>query len=305
MRMDWITGIGRAVAYIEDNLAGEIDPAEAAARSYSSPSHFARVFSILSGYTLGEYIRMRRLTLAGAELARGETKVIDAALKYGYDSPDSFAKAFRAFHGISPSEARRSGAKLKSFSRLSLKITLEGGSIMQFRIEEKKAFRLLGYRRRFTGSPADRMEQEKAFFCETRLNQFLLAGMAKDADTQYSVMANFGEDGYDFYIAGAVPDDLIDVHRSPEYVGAELADRLGLEPVTIPAGEWLVCETERCQYPVTRHIPLRQEAVTNWLPDSGYELRESPEFMVSHWYDDERYKERYVEIWLPIRRIDK
>ena len=93
--MDWITGIGRAVAYIEENLAGEIDPAEAAARSFSSPSHFARVFSILSGYTLGEYVRLRRLTLAGAELARGETKVIDAALKYGYDSPDSFARAFQ------------------------------------------------------------------------------------------------------------------------------------------------------------------------------------------------------------------
>ena len=302
--MDWITGIGRAVSYIEDNLAGEIDFAEAAARSCSSPSHFARVFSILSGYTLGEYVRLRRLTLAGAELARGEARVIDTALKYGYDSPDSFAKAFRAFHGISPSEARRSGAKLKSFSRLSIKITLEGGSIMNYRIEERQAFRLLGYRRRFTGSPAERMEQEKAFFCETRLNQFLLAGMAKDADTQYGVMTNFGEDGYDFFIAGAVPEDLIDAHRSPEYVGEELADRLGLEPIRIPAGLWLVCETERCRYPTLQHIPLRQEAVTNRLPDSGYELREGPEFMVAHWFADERYTERYVEVWLPIRKTD-
>lgn len=302
--MDWITGIGRAVSYIEDNLAGEIDFAEAAARSCSSPSHFARVFSILSGYTLGEYVRLRRLTLAGAELARGEARVIDTALKYGYDSPDSFAKAFRAFHGISPSEARRSGAKLKSFSRLSIKITLEGGSIMNYRIEERKAFRLLGYRRRFTGSPAERMEQEKVFFCETRLNQFLLAGMAKDADTQYGVMTNFGEDGYDFFIAGAVPEDLIDAHRSPEYVGEELADRLGLEPIRIPAGLWLVCETERCRYPTLQHIPLRQEAVTNRLPDSGYELREGPEFMVAHWFCDERYTERYVEVWLPIRKTD-
>ena len=301
--MDWITGIGRAIAYMENHLEDEIDFAEAAARSFSSPSHFARVFSILSGYTPGEYVRMRRLSLAGAELARGGVKVIDAALKYGYDSPDSFAKAFRAFHGVSPSEARRSGAKLKSFSRLSLKLTLEGGSIMKYRIVEKEAFRLLGYKRRFTGSPSERMEQEKAFFCETRLNQFLLAGMAKDADTQYGVMSDFGEDGYDYWIAGAVPDDLIDAHRSPEYVGGELADRLGLMVVEIPAGEWLICETERCQYPTMKHIPLRQEAVTNRLPDSGYELREGPELMVAHWYDDERYEERYVEIWLPIRKI--
>lgn len=301
--MDWITGIGRSIAYIEENLAGEIDFDEAAARSYASPSHFARIFSILSGMTLAEYVRMRRLTAAGAELAKGEIRVIDAALKYGYDSPDSFAKAFRAFHGISPSEARRSGAKLKSFSRLSLKLTLEGGTIMNYRIEETKPVRLLGFRRRFTGLPSERMEQEKAFFCETRLGQFLLAGMAKDADTQIGVMTNFGDDGYDYYIAGAVPEDLIGVHRSPEYVGEELSDKLGLEPVEIPGGLWLVCETERCQYPVTKHIPLRQEAVTNWLPDSGYELREGPELMIAHWYCDDRYTERYCEIRLPIRKI--
>ena len=192
---------------------------------------------------------------------------------------------------------------LKSFSRLSLKLTLEGGHIMNYRIEERGAFRLLGFRRRFTGTPADRMEQEKDFFTETRLGQFLLMGMAHDAVTQYGVMTNFGEDGYDFCIAGAVPDDLIDAYRSAEYVGEELADRLGLEPIEIPAGLWLVCETERCQYPVTKHIPLRQEAVTNWLPDSGYELRDGPELQISHWYNDDRYLKRYVEIWLPVRKI--
>ena len=300
--MDWITGIGRAIDYIEENLGGEIDPAEAAARSYSSPSHFARVFSILCGYTLGEYIRLRRLTLAGAELAAGDIRVIDAALKYGYDSPDSFARAFRAFHGVLPSEARRKDVTLKSFSRLSLKITLEGGTIMNYRIEEKNAFRMLGYRRRFTGSPAERAEQERDFFTGTRLGQFLLAGMQHDADTQYGVLTNFGDDGFDYYIAGMVPEDLIEVHREPAYVGAETADRIGLEPILIPAGLWLVCETERCQYPTEKHLRLRQEAVSNWVPDSGYEFRSGPEIEVAHWYSDERYRKRYIELWLPITK---
>ncbi len=300
--MDWITGIGRALDYIEENLDGEIDYAEAAARSCSSPSHFARVFSLLCGYTLGEYVRLRRLTLAGAELAHGECRVIDAALKYGYDSPDSFAKAFRAFHGVSPSDARRPGTSLRSFSRLSLKISLEGGTMMDYRIEDKKAFRLLGYKRRFTGSPGDRAEQEADFYTETRLGQWVLQGMAHDADTQYGVLTDFDEEGYDFWIAGLVPDDLIDVCRNPEYLGEEAADRLGLEPVEIPAGLWLVCETKRCRHPTEEFLALRREAVGHWLPNSGYELRDAPEIEVSHWYNDERCLSRYVEIWLPIRK---
>ena len=299
--MDWITGIGRALDYIEENLDGEIDYAEAAARSCSSPSHFARVFSLLCGYTLGEYVRLRRLTLAGAELARGECRVIDAALKYGYDSPDSFAKAFRAFHGVSPSDARKPGTSLRSFSRLSLKISLEGGTMMDYRIEDKNAFRLLGYKRRFTGSPADRAEQEADFYTETRLGQWVLQGMAHDTDTQYGVLTDFDEEGYDFHIAARVPDDLIDACRKPEYLGEEAADRLGLEPVEIPAGLWLVCETKRCRHPTEEFLSLRREAVGHWLPGSGYELRDAPEIEVSHWYNDERYLSRYVEIWLPIR----
>ncbi|MBP3667282.1 MAG: helix-turn-helix domain-containing protein, partial [Clostridia bacterium] len=98
--MDWITGMQKAIDYIEAHLTEEIDYERVAAESFSSSYHFQRVFSILCGYTLGEYIRLRRLTLAGAELAGGGVRVIDIAMKYGYDSPDSFAKAFQRFHGI-------------------------------------------------------------------------------------------------------------------------------------------------------------------------------------------------------------
>ena len=92
--MEWINGMQRALAYIEEHLTEEIDYEEVAKQSFSSSFYFQRVFSILCGYTLGEYIRNRRLTLAGAELQSENAKVIDVALKYGYESPDSFAKAF-------------------------------------------------------------------------------------------------------------------------------------------------------------------------------------------------------------------
>lgn len=175
--MEWVVGIQRAIDYIEDHITEELDYEEIARTGFSSSYHFQRVFSILCGYTLGEYIRSRRLTLAGMELAADKIRVIDAAVKYRYESPDSFAKAFARFHGITPSAARERGARLRSFARLSIRISLEGGSSMDYRIEEKPEMVLTGYKRFFTGSPAERDAQEEAFYVTTRLNQYALKGL--------------------------------------------------------------------------------------------------------------------------------
>ena len=143
--MDWVKGVQQAIDYMEMHLTEELRLEEIAARSYSSPYHFQRVFSILCGITMSEYIRNRRLTLAGKELQETSEKVIDIALKYGYDSPDSFARAFARFHGITPSEARRKGAVLQAFSPLSVKIILEGGEKMKYRLEDKEAMTFIGH----------------------------------------------------------------------------------------------------------------------------------------------------------------
>ena len=100
--MDWIQGIQRAINYVEANITEEIDFEEVARQAYSSPFHFQRVFGILCGLSLGEYIRLRRLSLAGEELSGGNARIIDIALKYGYDTPESFSRAFTRFHGIAP-----------------------------------------------------------------------------------------------------------------------------------------------------------------------------------------------------------
>lgn len=141
--MDWITGIQRAVNYIEAHITEHIDYEEAAKQAYSSSFHFQRVFSILCGFTLGDYIRMRRLSLAGNELSSSGIRVIDAAFKYGYDTPESFSRAFTRFHGVSPSQAKQGCAALKSFSPLSVKLILDGGNIMNYRIETKDAFQII------------------------------------------------------------------------------------------------------------------------------------------------------------------
>ncbi len=119
--MDWIKGIQRAVDYVEAHMTEPIDYEETAKQAYSSSFHFQRVFRILCGFTRGEYIRMRRLSLAGKELASSGVRVIEAALKYGYDSPESFSRAFTRFHGVSPSQAKRKGAGLKFVSPLTVK----------------------------------------------------------------------------------------------------------------------------------------------------------------------------------------
>ena len=298
--MDWITGIQNAINYIEDHLTEDIDYDRVAKESFSSGYHFQRVFSILSGYTLGEYIRSRRLSLAATELATGREQVIDIAAKYGYESPDSFAKAFQKFHGITPSQARSEGAVLKNFSRLSLKITLEGGSIMNYKIEKKPALILMGYKKRFTGVPGDRQSQDHNFIVATRPNQAILQYMAHDVDTSYSVFTNFDDEGYDYYVASYIGAESRQTFE--EEMGSEIYNRF--ETIEIPEATYLVCETERCKWPCDNLDELYQKAVNEWLPSSDYELAEGPEVEVVHWYykenDEALNRSRYTELWLPI-----
>ena len=121
--MEWVKGLQKAIDYIEDHITEDIDYAEIAKQAYSSNFHFQRVFHIICGYSIGEYIRNRRLSLAGTDLSSGNEKVIDIALKYGYNSPESFSRAFTKFHGITPAQAKSEKLTLKSFSRVSVKIT--------------------------------------------------------------------------------------------------------------------------------------------------------------------------------------
>lgn len=141
--MDWITRIQRAIDYVEAHIMEPIEYEEVAKCAYSSSFHFQRIFSILCGFTLGEYIRSRRLSMAGNELSESNEKIIDVALKYGYDSPESFSRAFTRFHGVLPSQVKANGVSLKSFSPLFVKLILDGGNIMDYRIENKNSFDII------------------------------------------------------------------------------------------------------------------------------------------------------------------
>lgn len=200
--MNWIQGIQNAIEYIEGHITENIDYEILAKVAYSSSYHFQRVFGIMCGMTLGEYIRRRRLTLAGKDLLIENAKVIDIAFKYGYDTPESFSRAFTRFHGINPSQVKK-GCSLNSFSRLSVKIDLIGGNEMKYEIKEMPELILVGYKKHFTGVPygEERSRQEAEFAKTTRAKQWLLTGASCDYSTEYCIITNVNDNGYDFYIA--------------------------------------------------------------------------------------------------------
>ena len=172
---------------------------------------------------------------------------------------------------------------------------------MNYRIEEKPAMLLTGYKRRFAGDPNEKEMQDHYFACESRVYQYILQGMSRDHVKTYQVLTNFAPDGYDFYFA----------HELPSWALKDFDDDLGemakhFEHLRIPAGQYLVCETERCKYPTNLLDDLRRQAVSEWLPTSGYELRDAPEIGVIHWFweegNDKVNHARYCELWLPIAK---
>lgn len=302
--MDWIVGIQRAIDYIEDHLTETIDYEEVAKQCYSSSYHFQRVFSILCGFTLGEYIRNRRLTLAGRELATTNAKVIDVAIKYGYESPDSFAKAFQKFHDILPSQARSNGSNLKSFSRLVLNFSLEGGITMNYRIETKPALTLLGYKKRFNGTPYDesRQQQESDFFTTTRAHQWMLKGMSNDKMSDYCVLSNFDDDGYDFYISVTTDAYERDNLYNSEVTGIDFMGKFGFEEIIIPERTYIVFETEKTKMPIPEYFDIRKQIAAEWLSNDEYQISNAPELAVYHRGIVGGYNGRTIEIWIPIEK---
>lgn len=301
--MDWTESMQRAIDYVERHLDGELDYEEIAAQSYFSRYHFHRVFGALCGCTIGEYIRKRRLTLAAQELAQKKAKVLDVAIRYGYDSPDSFSKAFLRFHGVLPSQAKR-GAPLRSFPIFTLQnLSNAGGRYeMNYKIEERSGKILVGYKKRFTGVPygEEREKQEREFFSTTRGKQWLLRGASDNPELDYCLITNVDEEGYDFYIASEVDEWGREALFDPKIMGIDGVENWGFEIIELKPQKYAVFETEKQRKPVSEYMDIRRRIVGEWLPASGYTLKDAPEVVVLHWkYYTDRDK-KYIEICLPI-----
>lgn len=298
--MDWVSSIQRAIDYIEEHLDDKIDYADVARCAYSSTFHFQRVFGILCGMTLGEYIRCRRLSRAVGDLLAGE-KVIEVAIKYGYESSESFSRAFTRFHGVLPSQVKH-GYPAKTFQKLSLNANYEGEFMMNCTIEERPHKILVGFKKRFHGVPygQERLEQENQFYTTTRGKQWLLLGAASDYTTEYGIVTNIDDDGYDFYIAYELDEWTREALFNSAITGMDLQD-IGLEVISLPKRVCAVFPTERSNTPISEYSDIRKRIVVEWLPTSDYQLAEAPEVIELHWRTSDR-KNRFIEITLPIER---
>ncbi|MBQ9122906.1 MAG: helix-turn-helix domain-containing protein [Lachnospiraceae bacterium] len=272
---NWINGIQEAIEYIEANLTQNIKVKDVAEKAYVSEFHFQRIFSALCGISIAEYIRNRRMSLAAKELVTKDVKVLDVALKYGYDSPDSFTRAFTKLHGITPSQAKESGVKLKDYAPVRIKLSLEGGTIMEFKIEEKASFTVMGRKRAFD---TETSYQEIPKFWEEHFKD----GGEKVVCGTYGLCIDSDGRFFDYLIA----DNYIPWKEIPE----------GYETRTLPAGLWAVfpCKQKTLQDTNTR---MWRE----WLPNcKEYKLGGNYNIELYGPPCQEDIGESYVELWLPI-----
>lgn len=267
--MDWITGIQNAIDYIEENLRDEcskLTAANIAAQAYSSEHHFQRIFSILTGLTVVEYIRNRRLSLAGEELVLTNGKIIDIALKYGYETPESFTKAFTRFHGFTPIAVRQNRGSLKSFNRLTIKLKLEGGTLLDYQIIDRPPIGILAKSRKFSTASLEDNNREIPIFCrecyadetfDTILELSRYAGNFPYAILGLRDNGDCKPDGSELrYSIGA------------EYSGGTIPD--GYSLVEVPAQKWVVfkCKGEMPQ----AMQELWYRFYTEFMPFTTYRL---------------------------------
>lgn len=282
--MEWLERLNQAVGYIEANLEEEIDYDAAARIACCSTFHFQRMFSYIAGIPLSEYIRRRRMTCAGLALQRGEEKVIDLALRYGYDSPTAFTRAFAGVHGMPPSEARKPCAVLKAYPRISFLITIKGDTEMNYRIEHKEAFRIVGAKRHYNLDVEESMQQVPLFWGEAAQNGTIQKLCALPTDGLCGILGVCtcmnGKD-FDYYISCATNAPV------PE----------GMVAYTVPACTWAIFE---CIGPMPDAIQnLQRRIVSEWLPASGYEYADAPD-IEAYPEGDMSASDYRCDVWLPV-----
>jgi AraC family transcriptional regulator len=282
--LEWLKRLNRALDYIEEHLEDTVQFDEAAKITCCSTFHFQRMFSYLAGVPLSEYIRRRRMTLAAFALQQQNVRVIDLALRYGYDSPTAFNRAFQSVHGVPPSVARKTGVPLHTYPRISFHISIKGDVNMDYRIEKKEAFRIMGVK-----TPLD-SDWEKTFQTVPQFWQkvdqtntiptlFTLMDGGLKALLGVCVIAN---DTAEYYIAVVSDQPLPDEHKD-------------FAAYTVPAGTWAV-------FPGNGTMPdavqqLKKRIIMEWLPESGYDYASAPDIEV---YLTEKSQNTNFEIWLPI-----
>nr|WP_202542991.1 AraC family transcriptional regulator [Streptomyces sp. SID8382] len=281
--------LNEALDHIESRLDQRIEVADLARIAVTSEYHFRRLFSALAGISLSEYIRRRRLTVAGAEVLAGERTLLEIAVRYGYGSGEAFARAFRAMHGVGPGEARRAGAAVNSQPRMSFRLVVEGSSSMRYRVVEKERFHVVGKKVRVP------LVHEGV---NPRIAEFI---RSIDGETMRRIAALSDQEPEG--ILGV--SDNLDPSRAE---GTELdyyhgvvtgaAAPEGLDGLAVPAGAWAVFENSG---PFPRALQyLWRDVFTQWFPSNPYQSRPGPEILRTRLSQDAARAD--AELWIPVER---
>ncbi|AGJ55176.1 MULTISPECIES: AraC family transcriptional regulator [Streptomyces] len=281
--------LNQAMEHIESHLDQPLDVAGLARIATTSEYHFRRMFSALAGLPLSEYVRRRRLTVAGAEVLAGERTLLDIATRYGYGSGEAFARAFRAVHGVGPGEARRTGAALRSQQRMSFRLIVEGTSSMRYRIVDKADFRVVGRKARVP------LVHEGA---NPAIADFI-RGIGPDVMRRVAALGDQEPAG----IVGV--SDQLDPSRAEgtelDYyhgvvTGAEVPE--DMDALDVPAGRWAVFEHSG-PFPQSLQY-LWRDVFTQWFPSNPYVSRPGPEILSVRLSEEGTQAD--AELWIPVER---
>lgn len=280
--MEWVERLNQSMSYIEEHLTDEIDYEHLAKIACCSTYHFQRMFTYMAGIPLSEYIRRRKMSLAAVDLQGGNEKIIEVAEKYGYRSPTAFNRAFQSIHGVTPSSVKGEGVSVKSFPPITFKIAVKGAEEMNYRIETKDAFRIIG-----VSAPLHK-EIEKNFGIVPQMWQNAasngtiqkLAGMM---DTQpmglLGVSVYNDEEQWKYFIAVS---------------STKVSDEF--QEYTVPASTWAIFSGAGTNQSIQE---LEQRIVTEWLPTSGYEYANAPDIEV---YINPDPQNAQYEVWIPVTK---
>lgn len=281
--MEWIERLNQTIIYIEEHITSEIDYEQLAKIACCSTYHYQRMFAYMAGVPLSEYIRRRKMSLAAVDLQSSNSKIIDIGMKYGYSSPTAFNRAFQNIHGITPSAVKKGGISVKTYPPISFKITVKGVEEMNYRIEKKEAFRIVGI------SYPLQKELEENFSIVPQMwgraaadgtIERLAAMMNGQPMGLLGVSTCNDKEDWKYFIAVASSADIDSA----------------LEEYTVPASTWAIFPGEGTNLSIQE---LEQRILTEWLPTSGYEYGNAPDIEVYISPDPENAK---YEVWIPVKK---
>lgn len=283
--MNVLETMNATIEYIEEHLLDELNMPTIARATGNIESDLQKTFYALTGISIVEYVRRRRLSLAGYELQSGKATVLDLALKYGYTSPDSFTRAFRQMHGITPSAVKKGGALLKSYGRITFVLTIKGVNAMNYRIVRKNEMRIIGFKKWFsTENDSQMTEIPKMWDSVTDEVREQITALSSN-DGVVGLCADMYNGGFDYWI-GCMSDK-------------ECPDNF--EEMTIPASSWAVFEVIGSMRPIPNPMQeIWKRIYSEWLPGSGYTHAMLPE--IEYYSRGDMLAENYrSEIWIPVK----